>query len=127
MLLIFIVTKGGRHTLLFNTTGLFKENAAPASKGEDTRPLDWLSAVGCNEHLQHCYLMPKYQCISTNQVKPAAPFLTGRPSASEQHPVHGEDQPETVFPQALDTQHQLYPSSRSSLLPSYSSRCFLQL
>lgn len=71
--------------------------------------------------------MPKYRCISTNQVKPAAPFLTGRPSASEQHPVHGEDQPENMFPQALNTQHQLYPSSRSSLLSSYSSRRFLQL
>ena len=114
--------------LLFNTTGLCKENAAPALDSEGTQPLDWVSAVGCNEHLQHCYLVPKHQPISINQAKSAASFLPGRPSASEQRLVHGgEDKPETMFPQAFDTQHWLFLSSRSSLLPSYSSGCFLQL
>lgn len=128
MLLSFIITKGGRHTLLFNTTGLCKENAVPALKSEDTQPLDWFSAVGRNERFQCCYLVPKYQPISINQAKPAASFLTGRPSAPEQHlEWGGEDKPETMFPQAFDTQHWLFLSSRSSLSPSYSSGCLLQL
>lgn len=42
---------GGWHMLLLNTTGLCKKNASPALKSEDTQSLDWVSAVGGNEHL----------------------------------------------------------------------------
>ena len=65
----------------------------------------------------------KNQPISINQAKLTASFLAGRPSASEQWLVHGGE-PETMFPQAFDTQHQLFVSSRSLLLPGYSSGCF---
>lgn len=115
MLMSFIITEGGQHTLLFNTTGLCKENTAPAFKSEDTQLLDWFSAAGHNEHLRCCYLVPKYWPISINQARLQLPSSQ---AASEQPLVHGENKPETMFSQAFDTQHRLFLSSRSSLSPS---------
>lgn len=96
MLLSFVITKGRQHRLWFNTTGLCKQNAAPALKNEDAQLLDRVSAVGHNECLQRCCLVPKYQPMSIKQAQPAASFLTGRPSTFKQHLVHGEDKPETI-------------------------------
>lgn len=55
-----------------NATDLWKENAAAAWNSKGTQLLHWVRAVGCNKHLQHCYLVPKYHPAAWIHLKNAS-------------------------------------------------------